>query len=909
MPAARPTPKFRPPRLRRDVVARSALLTRAEAGALDARLLLVQAPAGFGKTTLLAQLAERLAAAQPRGHHIAWLTVDADDNDANRLLAAVLAALRPWPLEWPVEPEAVLSQVQGDGAAARAALVPVLNALASYGGERAWLFIDDLHRVTDAGALALLDALLERLPPEIGLVVGSRTEPALALARRRARGELAELLAADLQFDAEAARAMLAARGVEALPAEGLQAVLARTGGWAAGLQLLAGAHAGRGAALTPLPAGALGAGTAAQRHLFEFFASEVLAELPDDLRQFVLRCAVLDELTPAACAAVAGRADTPAVLDALYRRHLFLTALDDTSPAPAALRFHDLFLDFLRSELDRRAPGLAATLHARAAAAVDTPERAVHHWLRAGRWDDALAAMHRAAPALLAAGGRALVERWLAQLPDELRASHAAALHLQGLCAWSAWDWPGARDRFRPAVEAYRAAGDEEHAVEVLSMLGACHNGMGELAESTAALAQARGWPLPPALQVPFDSLRAWVGLATGALDEITPAIAAMAQNVRRAPATRFPNVADMGYGHLVGLPGTAGPLRELIALGQPQPGDARELRMPALAAWLAFWHGEPSPFKPLLHELQHLQRQAPGKRVLVTSAQHLTALQQAAAGEPALAKAAAQAAVEAFDAPEAAGQRPGWLRSHQHVLARVHWIAQDAAGLAALLPRLRPAHGPQEWPVLDVAALLVQGQAALLAGQAERALPLLRGAAERHRTHRLPVFFGDPRLPLAFALQQSGDEAGALAAFDAALADAAAEDALGPLLMEPRARVERLWAAWAAAPAPECAADGASAGLSARARAAAERLHARWLAWAPSAVQPPAVDRGLASLSDREREVLALLADGQSNKLIARAMSISPHTVKRHVANLLDKLGVQTRTQAAARWLQPRR
>jgi LuxR family maltose regulon positive regulatory protein len=291
--------------------------------------------------------------------------------------------------------------------------------------------LDDLHHVSDAAALQLLDTLIARAPPELCLFIGSRVAPPLSLARWRAGGELVELGYEDLQFDLDAAQALCRLRGLETPSDEAMQAALARTHGWVAGLHLMLGS-ARNGASLPAL------IGPAAHRHLFDYFAQEVLAELPPSLQPFVLYSSVLPELSPSLCQAVTGRGDARAVLDDLFGRQLFLSALDESVPV---LRFHDLFRDFLRGELDRREPGLAAELHARAAAAEIHAQRAEHavpHWLAAGRWSEALAALRQMADRLLAVGGTHRLERWLEQLPPDWREPHADAALLRGLCAWS---------------------------------------------------------------------------------------------------------------------------------------------------------------------------------------------------------------------------------------------------------------------------------------------------------------------------------------------------------------------------------------------------------------------------------------------------------------------------------------
>jgi LuxR family maltose regulon positive regulatory protein len=206
--------KHRIPRPRRDAVPRPALLARTLERAADARLVLVQAPAGFGKTTLLVQLAATLAAAP--GGEVVWVSLDSEDNDANRLFAALFGALAALELSWAVPPATVLAQLQDASPAARTALGPLIDALGGRPEARIALVLDDLHHVTDAAALQLLDSLIARAPPELCLFIGSRVAPALSLARWRAGGELVELGYEDLQFDLDAAQALCRLRGLEA---------------------------------------------------------------------------------------------------------------------------------------------------------------------------------------------------------------------------------------------------------------------------------------------------------------------------------------------------------------------------------------------------------------------------------------------------------------------------------------------------------------------------------------------------------------------------------------------------------------------------------------------------------------------------------------------------------------------
>ncbi|HEY1130231.1 MAG TPA: LuxR C-terminal-related transcriptional regulator [Roseateles sp.] len=874
--------KYRVPRARRDAVARPALLARTLAQAAQARLVLVKAPAGFGKTTLLMQLCAALAAAP--GGEVVWVSLDAEDNDTNRLFAALVGALAPLDLPWAVPPDTVLAQLQDASPAARTALGPLIDALGARPTARIALVLDDLHHVTDAAALQLLDVLISRAPPELCVFIGSRVTPPLSLARWRVGGELVELGFEDLQFDLDAAQTLCQLRGLESMSDDALRAALARTHGWAAGLQLMLGSARGaRGDGSAP----PLLIGPAAHRHLFDYFAQEVLAGLPPPLQDFVLHSSVLPELSPPLCQAVTGRPDATAVLDGLYGRQLFITALDETVPV---LRFHDLFRDFLRGELDRRQPGLAAELHARAAAAEARAERAVPHWLAAERWPEALAGLRRVADALLAVGGTQRLERWLDQLPPDWREQHAEVALLRGLCAWSRWDWLRARDEFQRSHDAFERDDRSHDRFLALGMLGACHNAMGDMQRCQEALQAAASARLPPALQVAFDSLGSWNGLARGDTATLLRSLDAMADNAALAPETRYPNIVDMGYGHFVGVPGARPVMERLQRLCRaraPSPGQGEaEVQVPALGAWLAFWHAEPAQAAEALQALLQLQRHLPGAVMLTIGAQHLNGLHLAVLGRT----AEALAALDQVQDTMTAGHSSGWRRTYLHVQARIYWRAGDIDGLASLLPELAAPRTAREWPVLDTGAALVQGLHALLRDDLAAAREHLELAVERQRRASLLAFLGDARLSLAACCVAQGELDVAAAWLDDALADAARDEGWGVLLLEPPDRLRALWQA--------------TEGRLQLPAASLAALRQRLAAWQQGADVPtrPAPADGL--LSERECEVLALLAEGQSNKLIARALDLSLHTVKRHVANILTKLAVDSRTQAAAYW-----
>lgn len=321
--------KIQPPRPRGDLLARTALEASLGAALASRRLTLLLAPAGWGKTTALARQLAQL----PPGTAMAWVTADADD-DVTRFLAALTAALAPMALPWRVSPAALGSLSEGARGLRRVA-DELVNALEEAEAPRGLIAIDEAHRVADPRLFELLAALVERLPQRWGLVLATRSEPPLPLSRWRVRGDLAEFGQGALRFDAEDVRMLLRAQGASAARADEL---LRRTEGWAAGLRLM-------------LSADSASATVPSRQHVFDFLADEVLAGIAPCLRRFLLRCAVLPELTPARCAQVSAMPETPALFDQLQREGLFVTPLDDSG---GTLRLHGLFRDFLEDRLRR---------------------------------------------------------------------------------------------------------------------------------------------------------------------------------------------------------------------------------------------------------------------------------------------------------------------------------------------------------------------------------------------------------------------------------------------------------------------------------------------------------------------------------------------------------------------------
>ena len=388
-------------------------------------LVLVCAPAGCGKTVLLADWARR------GRWPVAWLSLDAADNDPARFWRHVIAALDR---ARPEIGERVGSLLGPPAPSSFEGLVTALiNELAAQSGQdEVLLVLDDYHLIGADQVHAPLQFLVEHLPPGLHLVLASRSDPPLPLARLRARGQLAELRGGNLRFTQEEAAALLGEAVGGQLPAAAVAGLAARTEGWAAGLQLAALSLRGQ-----VDPAGFVAAFSGSHRYVLDYLTEEVLGRQGEQVRTFLLETSVLDRLSGGLCDAVTGRPGSQAMLEQVERANLFLVPLDEVR---GWWRYHHLFADLLRARLREQQPGRVAALHRNAAAWCEEhglADDAVQHALASGDsvWAARLIERHFDEIFYLRGEG-ATVRRWLAALPAELAGSRPRLLLAQALLA-----------------------------------------------------------------------------------------------------------------------------------------------------------------------------------------------------------------------------------------------------------------------------------------------------------------------------------------------------------------------------------------------------------------------------------------------------------------------------------------
>src|SRR5690242_100946 len=414
--------KLTPP-VPRTLVPRPHLIDHLIASA-DRRATLISAPAGAGKTSLLAEW----AAAGTDRRTVAWVSLDRDDNDPVRFWTYVLAALAGAGLRADVDVDAALRTPGVD--VTTLVLPPVINAAADSPVPVA-LVLDDYHVVADPAIHRAVTSFIDLAPPQLHVVISSRSDPPLPRGRLLAHGELEEVRAADLRFSDAEARDLLNGLLRLDLGLEDVTRLVSRTEGWAAGLYMAALSLRGR-----PDPHAFIARFAGDDRHVVDYLASEVLGGVDEDVRTFMRRTSVLERISADLCDTILEARGSAQMLEHIERSNLFLLPLDTTREW---YRFHGLFRDLLSHELTRTEPELIPALHTRAGRwrrQRGDLAAAIRHFTAAGEYGEATELIVDAWVTYLQRGQVSRVRSWLDGLPDEVVAGDP---RLSLIGAWTA--------------------------------------------------------------------------------------------------------------------------------------------------------------------------------------------------------------------------------------------------------------------------------------------------------------------------------------------------------------------------------------------------------------------------------------------------------------------------------------
>jgi LuxR family maltose regulon positive regulatory protein len=872
--------KLHVPRRRRGVVPRARLDARLDRDALPA-VVLVSAPAGFGKTTLLA---EWLAAGDETTKPTAWLSIDRRDSDPAVFWSYVVAAMRK------VAPDIgadALSTLQSTPMALEAVVTSLLNDLGAL-TEDLVMVLDDYHLVESLDVQESMRFLVEHLPEQLHLVVASRADPPWPLAGLRARGELLEVRASDLRFTPQEAAAYLNdAMALDLVPAD-VDVLEARTEGWIAALQLAALSLRGRDD-----PAAFVAEFAGDDRFVVDYLVDEVLDRQTDDIRTFLLETSILNRLSAPLCEAVTGRSDAKATLEALERSNLFLVALDDRRQW---YRYHHLFGDVLRARLADEEPDRVVSLHGRACdwfeAGGDRAE-AIRHAMAGGDFTRAAELVELAIPDLGRARQDATLRAWVSALPREVFANRPVLT--LGL------------------VGAHMVTGDTAGVEELLDDV---ERWIGpDRPAGDMVVHDHAGWHRLP---VQAAMYRAGLALLRGDLS------ATVAHGARAAslsdPDDHFGQGAAAA---LIGLAHWAGGALE-AAERQYAAAIASFERAGFLADVIACSLG--------LADMQVAQgRLAAARRTLTTGldlgtsngALRGTPDMHVGLGELHLERNELDAAEHHLEASLELGDRLA-LRQHAHrwrvLKARLRAVRDDHAGALALLgeaerrydtdysPRIRPVTATTARIRLAAGDVAGAGQWAAEAGLGVDDEPTYLRAYEQLTLARLLLATGRSAdamrllqriLGAAEAGHREGDAIEALALL--ALAQDAAGDTPQALARIEealtRAAVEGFVRVFLDAGPPM------KALLKAVVRHGRAADHAAAILAGDGPPASPAPQGLVDELSSRELDVLRLLRSDLSGPEIAAELVVSINTVRTHTKNIFMKLGVNSRREALRR------
>jgi LuxR family maltose regulon positive regulatory protein len=909
----------------RPAVPRPRLLDRLNAGLGPGyKLTLLSAPAGFGKTTLLSEWINQVRLPMPAGR-VAWLSLDEGDDDSGRFLAYLISALQtirqdigegvldmlpslqPHPSPTSFLPRGVESVL--------IALINEIAAALDAGAEEACphvLVLDDYHLVNAPSIHRAMVFLLDHMPPQLRLIIAGRTDPPLPLARLRAQGHLVELRADDLRFTAHEAAAFLNQMMGLGLSAGDVAILQERTEGWVAGLQLAALSLQGQDPERIPAIVQAF---SGSHRFVLDYLTEEVLPRQSEQVRTFLLKTAILDQLSGPLCEAVSGLGEAQDILEGLEAANLFLAPLDTER---RWYRYHPLFADFLRARLSQEAAGLDCSLgelHARAAGWYEENglvTEAIDHALQAQDHDWAARLIEGSARRLLLRSEIGTIIKWAEALPE---ASFRARPRL---CISHAWALvaSGRLDAAEERLQLARTADDT----------GAFR---GEMAAIQATLTAFRGESQRAAelarqalVHLPGDDafLRGIVAANLGIpymLDgDVATAAQAFAEAARMSQKAGNLLVAVLSLCQVAELQIVQGRLHqaaetygeaEKLALGK----DGRPLPMAGmvyagLGEVLREWNDLANAARYLEQAIELTRRWHTLEVGTFDSHLVLARVRQAqgdAAGALELVSQAEELAVKLDamildDVFVAIAKARIWL-AQGNLEAVIRWA--DTAGL--LRARTEPViwfegeavHLPYH---LQELVAFVLARVFTLQGRPARALallePILTRAEELGRTKSVV----ETLILQALALHTEASVVQAVGVLERALTLAESGNLIRIFLDEG----ERMAALLSRVrdTAPPAGASYADKLLAAFGDQIERKSMRSDLAQLEADRRPSSL---VEPLGERELEILRLIAAGFSNREIAAELVIALSTVKWHINNLYSKLGVHSRTQAVAR------
>jgi LuxR family maltose regulon positive regulatory protein len=886
------------------LVPRSRLTARLEEG-LRRKLTLVSAPAGFGKTTLLSA---SLNAPSSNGRPVAWLSLDPGDNDPVRFLRYFVATVdRVCP---GVGTTALALLESLETPSVETILSTLVNELIIVPADVA-LVLDDYHLIESRAIHEALTFLLGHLPPRFHLVIATRADPPLPLARLRARGELNELRAADLRFTTEEAATFLDQVMELQLSAQDIAELETRTEGWIAGLQMAALAMRDR----TDIP-DFIAAFTGSNRFVVDYLAQEVLGRQPEVLRTFLLKTSVLDRMCGPLCDVVISGDNAQGILEHLEHDNLFVIPLDEER---RWYRYHHLFTDVLRQHLRQTQADHVPELHRRASAWFEQQgleAEAIRHALAAEDWERATYLIVRIAPPVAFSGQFHTALAWLDALPDaSVRSNPTLCVYQAGALMFTN-QVEAAEARLRDAERGVQEGVSEEQARIILGQVAAIRAAIARIYGDLAlcvALGHLALELLPEPEVVPLR-LRTVAALSVArsflVSGDVTPdserSVASVIAPLRTSGNGYAALLSTTNLARLQVLQGRLHQAASSYQEAMEMVSESGQIR--GLVGGPTYYFGMGDLYRQW-NDLEAAQRDLEQGMELVkgtltvdadtiqlgylSMARLQQALEEPNGALTTLEEFARLARQRNFFAPLLARGEAAkaWVRLAQGDLAgAVRWVQTSGLRTDDEL------NYPQEEEYLTLARILIaQGQEDLSEGPLDDALGMLARLLEAAENKGRMSSVIEILVLRALALQKRGDRSEALAALERALMLAEPEGYVRRFIDDGEPMVALLYEFLKARrKGPREAHHRALLDYARRLLAAFE---SRRPSTKPS-TEPPL----LAPLTTREREVLDLIASGLSNREIATKLFVEVSTVKSYANSIFRKLGVESRTQAVA-------
>ena len=858
------------PRKRPSLVPRSRLIERLDQG-LARKLTLVSAPAGFGKTTLVSNWVAECALPT------AWLSLDDEDSDPARFLTYLAASLQTIHSELGI---ATLHSFQSEQPPpVKTAVSALINEICAI-PDRIILVLDDYHLIKSEAIHNALAYLLEHQPPQLHLVITTREDPPIPLPRWRARGEISEIREGDLRFTLSETTTLLNDSMKLNLTPEQIKTLGSKTEGWISGLQLAALSLRGQADVDHFLHSFA-----GSNRFILDYLIEEVFRRQPPDVKNFLLQTAVLEQLTAPLCAAIIadGEMAVPkaqAMLERLEQANLFIIPLDDSRQW---FRYHHLFGDLLRQRL-RLEKGDTAVLHQRAGEWHEEngfPRRAVNHYLAASAWDQAAALIHAQIEYLQKHGENTTFLNWMQALPDSVIQTYP------GLCLDYAWalalsGQPDAADSLlQVAEEAFR-----DNPAQYSNVLSAqIHVArIRQDLPQTIALSRRALSLIPATAYDPRSALSLNLGMAYWQSGQLVAAQGAFSEAQEMAQEVQNHHIRLLAIGFLSIVQASQGRLHSAADLLHAALAGAADIPANALphlvqGALLYEWNQLEEAGVHLQKAITLAQRSR--NRELESSAYRQLALLLQAIGDHTAASTALAVAENA-----AGDNAPQITRARNQATAVVIALAQNDLGTARR--RAEQMQTAASASLFYVPLFLVPARLYLAQGNRSAAGKHL--GVEYEKAARSGWRYGQIEIRILQALAASGSK-DALQYFADALTMAQPEDFMRIFLDKGELLIPLLRMAAGKQLFPDYV----------------RSLLAEFEGLLPLPVIPTSPNLLSASLvetiSEREIEVLKLLADSLTYQEIAQTMFVSVNTVKSHLKNIYGKLGVHNRREAVAR------